>query len=383
MSLPALPAEAHRILLLTRDDRAAARAAVAALPLERQVALVCETPMARRGELLDLAPSPELLIPALPEAELCFTVKAIGLADAGWVLEHATTEQIVACVDLDGWEDQTPDLSRVGEWLGAVAEAGEEALVPATHAIDPELLVLWLMDRIEVFLKPPDSEDDGWQPPAGGLTLDGQFYFRARKEDDDLGDIRSLLDALFRNDYWRYFRMLQGTVWELRAESEEWALRWRAGRLLDLGFPPFEEAMAIYGVLPARQLDELPPEGAFAPIGEWPLPVWMPRLPVTSAAEHSVFRALAALPEQERRSHLYAFLALANRVAVAERMPLGDAETIPRALERAAERVSAGLDHLVAARAVDPTEVLRRASLERLFRVGSTLSGDAPFAAPG
>jgi hypothetical protein len=111
----------------------------------------------------------------------------------------------------------------------------------------------------------------------------------------------------------------------------------------------------------------------------------MPRLPLSSSATHSLFRALAALREDERRPYLFAYLGLANRVAVADRLPLGDAETIPLALEKVAALASRGLDHLASARGLAVSEVLRRATLERLFRVGLTLSrreGAEPARAP-
>jgi Family of unknown function (DUF6178) len=380
MSDPPAPAvESRRILALARQDRNAARRELARQDVAAQVALVCETPVAARREILDLLPSPEAVVPALPEAELCFTAKAIGLADASWVLAHATPEQLVACLDLDAWSaaELVPDRQRLTAWLAALAESGEEALLAGARALDPELLVLWLQDRIEVWLS---SDEPDFQPPPGAQTLEGVFYFRARREDDDLADVRALLDVLFREEYWTYFRMLQGTRWELESEAEEWALRWRAGRLEDLGFPPLEEAMSLYGIVPARSLDDLPGADAEVPPVDWRLAIWMPRLPVADAASHSIFRALAALAPDERRPYLFGFLSLANRVAVADRLPLGDAETIPAALEKAAALVSRGLDHLVAVHDRAPTEVLRRAGLERLFRVGFSLArraGDA------
>jgi hypothetical protein len=242
--------------------------------------------------------------------------------------------------------------------------------------------VLWLKHRVEVWLRPTDP---GWEPPAGSLTLDGQFFLRPRREGDDLADVRALLDALFREDYWAYFRLLQGVEWELESETEEWALRWREGRLLDLGFPSWEEAAALYAIVPARSLDELREAPEPAESGEWRLPIWMPRLPVSASAVHSLWRALAALGEEERRPYVFALLALANRVAVADRLPLGDAESVPRALEKVAALASRGLDRLAAAHGLAPVDVLRRAPLERLFRVGFTLerAADEPARRPG
>jgi hypothetical protein len=372
-SLPALPPEARRILDLARRDRRAARDAMAKLDLDSQVGLICTTPPSRRAELLDLAPHPEHVVPALPEAELCFTVKAIGLHDAGWVLSYATEDQLVTCLDLDAWRDMAPDRAAAGAWLRAVADGGEEALLRLVRAADDEVLVLMLASRIEVFLKP--AGDDDWEPPPGARSLDGQFFFRARSEGDDLAEIEALLGALFQSEYWTYFRLLQAVIWELETETEEWALRWRSARLEDLGFPTWEEAMRIYGRLRAEELADLPEDERFHQVSEWPLPVWMPQLPAAGSEGPSLLRAMAALGEEERRAHLFAFLSLANQVAVADRLPLGDAETLPLAIDKATRLASLGLDHLAAAHELSPVDVLRRVALVRLFRVGVHLEG--------
>jgi hypothetical protein len=367
---PPLPAPARRILDLARADRAAAREELAKLPLASQVELVCETTPERRSELLDLCADPGPLIRELPEAELCFTVKAIGLADAGWVLEHATEDQIRACVDLDAWPDDVPDREAVGRWIAAFSEAGDECLERSAKALDPELLVGWIRDRAEVVLK---ESEEGWEPPPGSRSVDGQFHLSARREGDDLADLLRLLDLLFRHDYWFYFRMLQGAIWELPSELEEGALHWRAGRLQDLGFPPREQAMRVYGFLPPDERTRLPVGDRPRPLGEWRLPVWMPRLPTARDASEAVFAAAAELSPEERRSFFYSFVALANQVALADRLPLGDAASIPTAIAKAARLASAGLELVAREQQLTPVEVLRVLSLERLFRVGANL----------
>ena len=364
-----LPADVRDLFALARRDRRAAENAVGALSVDEQVALICQTPVARRAELLDLVPEPERVVPALPEAELVFTVKGIGRADTAWLLAHATDDQLVACVDLDAWNDLVPDRESLAEWIATFGEADDETLLRGAQALDPELIMLWLHDRAEVVMKPNDSDGgQGWSPPGGGSTLDGVFYLVARRSSDDLDVVMRLLTLLFESDYWFYFRMLQSVAWELPTENEEWALRWRAGRLQDLGFPSWEEAMAIYAQPRRDELERLPDT---APkVGEWHLPVFMPELPAMADAELSLFRAAAALDDGARRAFAYAFLALANQVAVADKLPLGDAESIPKAIEKAAQVASRGLDSLAAHFEVDPVVVLRRAPLARLFRIG-------------
>jgi hypothetical protein len=371
MSEPSVPArEASRILALARSDRAAARAALAKLDVDAQVALVCESPLARRAELLELVSAPEQVIPRIPPAELCFIVKAVGISDAGWLLEHASEEQIATAIDLDAWHGLEPDRARLGAWLAALGDAGEETLLRAAHGLDFELLVYQLRARLEVVLSGRNETSD---LPASALSLDGQFHLIPRAAGDDLEDVLALLQTLFQHDYWFYHRLLQAVGAELDSDLEEWALRWRDGRLQDLGFPPLEDAKRIYSHLKPEQLAKLPPEPHGLEVGEWPLAVWMPSLPVAPDAEHLLFRAMAALPEQARRPLLFAFLALANRVAVADALPLGDAETLPRATEKAARLASLGLAHLARQNFVEPAEVLRRTTLERLFVVGANL----------
>jgi hypothetical protein len=363
--------EARKILTLARADKRAAEDALAALSLEEQVAIVCEAPLPLRAGLLELTPMPEHVIPLIPEAELCFTAKAVGLADASWILQHATPHQIVACVDLDTWRGISRDLQSMDSWIATFAEAGEEALVRTAQSLDAELVVLYMREHVDVMIDPKDEE---WQAPEGAQTLDGQFYFIAKKADDDLGPLMQLLHGLFRRDYWLYFRMLQGVIWELESDLEEWSLRWRTGRLEDLGFPSWDEAMRIYGFVRKERRADIA-EGVDAlDISEWALPVWMSALPATTDSQHSVFRVVAELTESERQAFFYAFVAIANKIAIADRMPLGEPETLPSAIEKAAIVVSGGLDHVAGENGISGVEALRRVALERLYRVGASLN---------
>ena len=371
-TLQALPTEARRLLDLARRDRAAARSELARHSVDEQVALICESPLARRAELLDLAPQPEAVIPRIPPAELCFLAKSVGLHDAGWILEHATPEQIVAGIDLSAWRGNLPDGGELRSWLEGFADAGDDTMQRAAHALDMELLVIQLRERVQVIAK---TSDDDWEEPANGVTIDGQFYLIGIESDDDLSDVMQLLRVLFQRDYWVYFRVLMGVQFESQSEMEEWALRWRSGRLQDLGFPPPEDAKRVYAYIRPEKVLELPEEPSTHELGEWQLPVWMPSLP-TSDTDRSLFRAMAELSEEERRPLLFAFLALANCIAMADGLPLGEAESMPAALDKAARLASLGLDRLADAKGVPGVAVLRRAPLERLFRVGWHLSGE-------
>ncbi|MBW2314178.1 MAG: hypothetical protein JRH10_08310 [Deltaproteobacteria bacterium] len=364
--------EASRILSLARRDRDAAREAVAARSLEEQVALVCDTPVGRRSVLLDLVPQPEAVIPLIPEAEFCFTVKAIGPNQAGWIVEYATPEQLVACVDLDGWSLQGFDGDRFREWWLAATDAGSETLLRWFNAIDPELMVLELMERIVVEMKPNDAtEAESWLPLRGAQTLEGIFHFTPKRPGDDLAELTVLLRTLFEADYWSYFRLMQAVIHELESDTEEFAMRWRRGRLEDLGFPPREESAELFARPAADTLATLPDEGPVLAVGGWVLPVWFPKVPLTTDSEHAVLAAAARLPEDERSGFLHRLLAVANKVAVAYDLPLSDVESVPTALDEAVRMTSRGVEELAARHGQSGEAILGRVSLDQLFRVGA------------
>ncbi len=369
--------DGSRILKLARRNRAAAGEALRGTPIESQVQLVCETPVAERVRILDLLPDVEAVVPKLPEAEFCFTVKSIGVADAVWLLDCATPTQIVACLDLDAWEGDLPDRVALDGWIDALSSGESKGFLRSVQALDPEIVALYLRGRVDVALKPAESEDADWQPPIGGQTLDGQFYFTARNEGDDIAPLITMLRVLFEGDYWLYFRALQAVIWEMNPENEEFALRWRAGRLQDLGFPPWEEAMQIYRYIPPDQRAKLPEEIRALDVKEWPLPVWISGLPAAPDGHSMLLRAIAQLDAEERRASFFSLVALANKIAVADRLPLSDSESTSRALEKALRFADAGLELIAQERALDPSEILRRVPMTRLFGVGANLDPKA------
>jgi len=374
--------EARRLLTLARSDRRAAESELAALAPELQATVICEAALSIRRQMIELLPNPEAVIPLLPEAEFCYTCRTIGLEDASWLLPMATEEQVVACLDLDGWNGLKVDPARLDAWMAAIASTDDETMLRAARSLDPELIVIFLRSHVDVFLKPSPQDDPDWSPPDRSQTLEGQFYFVAKDSKDDLAPMLALLHALFQGDYWLYFRAIQAVREELPMENEEWALRWRTGRLEDLGFPSWDAAMRVYGFLRPDRLADLPKEEFAIDLEDTSLPVWSSELPGVPDDERALFRATRELGTEERSAVFYALITLANRIAVADRMELGDPDSLPVAIEKAARFTSDGLEFVAGENGLSLEKVLRRVSIERLFRVGANLDRDAALPDP-
>ena len=139
--------------------------------------------------------------------------------------------------------------------------------------------------------------------------------------------------------------------------------------------------MPIYNFIRPEERGEI--GAALDPLAPnaWDLPVWLPRLLTSVDHGHLLFQTLAQLDEQQRSAALFAIVALANKIAVADRMPLSDAESTPLALEKLAKFASSGLAFICDTTERSPVDVIANVTIERLFSVGANLDPEA--AKPG
>lgn len=348
------------ILRLARSSRDAARAKLRGLDPERQVLLCLELRPELRSELLLLIDQPERVVPLLPEAELCATARVGGMSDAAFLLELCTPAQARACLDLDCWAPLRLEVDRALEWLDALVEAGPPTVARLFGEVDPEVWVLALRSITEVAVL--GKEDD---KPEGWLSVDGMVYWGPR-EGTDPARVEQLARALFDRSPADYWKLVYGLLFESSAECEEWGLRWRAGRLADLGFPEREQAMQLYRPLRPEDAPVWHYPGAESAVVEQRS---LPRqLQSTLLGE-----ALGRLPAQRAGDVLGYVLAVANAVAVADRRRLSESDTVPAALEKAVGGIDRGLRELSKLRGEPPEDVLDRTPPADLFRIAVAL----------
>jgi hypothetical protein len=226
--------------------------------------------------------------------------------------------------------------------------------------MDLEILLLAMHAETEVAVVSKEQV-----PPIGYFTPDGVVYF-GTAPDASPHRIHEISHALFSEDQPLYWRLVYGMLFESPSECEEYALRWRANRLQDLGFPDIEQAMRVYRPLPAERVsDWVPPTAERALVGSIKLPR---QLRGTLLGE-----ALAKLPVARAADLLGYVLGVANSLAVADGLSLSESESVPRALEKAVRGIDTGLRELARVRGEAPEEVLDRTAPLDLFRVGATV----------
>ncbi len=357
---------ATEIVRLARSDRAAARRRLATLSPEEQARVCGEVRPGARNEFLLLLDDPEKVVPKLPEAVLVQALCSAGLAEAAWLLEIATPEQRVACFDLDCWERYEPQLPKLQEWADALIEAGRSTLARALDDVDLELWILLVKREANMVIVGREDE-----PPPGYFTPDGVVYFGV-PEEADIHRVREIVEAAWQHNQTAYWRLVYGLVYEPASNCEESALRWRTNRLQDLGFPDREQAMRVYRPLrpEAPSLERAPLHArAGGPVEAGSANADLPRQIQGSL----VSKALGELPTARAGDLLGYVLGVANAIAVADDLPLADADSIPTALTKANAGIEAGLAALAARRGQSVGQVLDDVAPLDLFRVGVTL----------
>jgi hypothetical protein len=352
--------------------------------------------LSRRADALFAAADPVGAIRALPPDEFFYVLHELGFPEALDIMVHGTAEQVQGALDFAIWDRDRISTERADEWLAAMAEAPHETVAAWVRGLDIELVALLVRQRARIYdlslEEPPDE-------PEGSLfdTPDRLFTLELLGDEQTQRTTQHLVENLYRADQSMMRRFLVGMRSELDAELEETASRWRSGRMADLGFVDFYEALEVYRELdPASVRLEPGPVAPARPADQSAADSHL-RLPVVMAdrlAGATPFAsAVAGLTSAAEAADLHsALVALCNRVLSADRVSPGDDPAVAAVLARVAATLDLAVEFLSRGDDAAGVAALRLVPLPRLFRLGVSLVGklhklalslvrDSPFAA--
>lgn len=311
---------------------------------------------AERLALLLSAPQPLRLVRSLPDFELYLTVRELGPQAALPLIALASAEQLRHLIDLESWRRDRFDGVRAGAWVALLLEAGEPALRRFLRTVDDDQLALLAQRWMRLSPIEPEVQGQGYERDR--VTPDGSCLFLPSIP-KHVPAIRRLLALFAGEEPRRYRQMLWSAVVELPAELEERALHWRQSRLEEHGFPPWQEAIGVYG----------PPTGALAS----PFPLLDPQ-PVSPRGllrllpdDDLLSTMIERLPAPLQDRVLHETLAVANRLLVADGADTGDPAAHREALRNAAGYAGVAL-------AVRGAAGVQDTPLIELFREGYALA---------
>ena len=319
-------------------------------------------------------------IAALSPNEVFELVHEVGFEDGQALLEYATPVQIQGCMDLDGWSRDQLEVASLKPWIAALIEVGFERVAEVWGNLDAELRALIVQRQVKVYDVSLGEEpaDDNDEPIMA--TPDRMFMLELHGDDDSQRLLQRLIEDLYRADPDLARHTIMAARSEPPAELEEQSYRWRAGRLADLGYVDFYDALDLFRPLTPDQVklgegsqDRVTDEEAAA------------RLPVVVAEQvvgrSFLARALAAIEDPAEAERIEgALVILVNKVLAAGRAKPGEPEIVRRGALYATATLSLGLEAISRAERGDrselatATQALRTVGLGRLFRVGYTVT---------
>jgi hypothetical protein len=333
--------------------------------------------------VLDGRDDGDALVGALPPA--AFVRAARRLRDEGrldLLLPRANVDQLIGLIDLDAWDGDRVAIERARNWLVAIGDAWAAAdkprgaLVNLMHEMDPEFWTLALFENTRIVVL--DLDDDASRQNAFEElsemrvweTPDGFFVIGVPDDEPGLSTLR-VLSRIYDDDLGDGRRLVMSILSALPSEIEETLLRFRGGRLADLGFVEWREALRLF-----RPLDHRAAVDAAARDFRWLGTDDTVGTPTPFRGHELIARVMARLSDVEHGVRSREFLLLVNEVIAATRRPPGDDAVAERAIAQTQATIGLGLELLLQARPGHPdpdaflTERVTAIGLRDVFRVG-------------
>ena len=335
--------------------------------------------LTRRGERLlastDLADE----VATLEPLEAYYVVRELGLDQALPIVFQLSPDQLEACLDLDCWNRYDFTADSLDEWLTAFAQGGPQNLAKSFFSLKHVVQLLFLAQTVTVYdpdtdqVPPEDQEKD----TIRAMTPDGFYLLELKTEIALKIHPFTLLDALYQYDPTATHQLLSEVRVDLQTQIEEEALRFRNGRMEDIGFVTPDEAAVLFSRPDIRQ--PLPRSKKSIDCA----PTRLPSVYASSLVETSLLQqALALITDQEFLSLLEQEIVLAiNSAIIAYGEKTQDVEQISDIAERVRDTISLGLESLLAqqesdcllddaAAAVKASDLLDVWCISDLFRHG-------------
>jgi Family of unknown function (DUF6178) len=335
-----------------------------------QKSLLSLRPRARLDVLLN-TPNTLTVVRQLPAQDLFITLKEVGLSDSLEILELVSPEQFQTFLDLDTWHHGRLDPIAMGDWLKAMASANPNRAVQVFRELDVELVSLLLKMYAQVFDISAEEE-----PQEMGLvhsiTPDGRYIvvLNAEKSEENIVYfLKEALEQLYQRDFSFAQRLIENVRWETISILEEEALKWRDGRMQDMGFAPFSEEKDILAYIEPTAKSHIPAPNIHAS-----------DQPNTSVLLHEIksnrffYQALSNASEELKQRVLNELVTTANRVHVAMGSDLGDTKALFDTVTHALNTIETAMAYLSKGDNIQLQYVLAQNTMLRLFQIGHSLA---------
>ena len=324
------------------------------------------------------AEDPGELVQSVSTPDLYFMMKDIGLADSHVLLELATIDQISGLLDIDLWTKHRLDLDRWRDWVNMARTHSVDTAMKVVKASEPELLQLLFMKDVKVHTQDLDLDT---VPDTLRLvpSPDGVFWFTIPVEHPMADELHPLLKLLWATDMTLMRDISQTARFELLSSVEETLVRFREGRLAEMGFASPDESLGVYAYLKPtssrqRVREELETLSGLPRVGEG-LIAQDALIEVVEVSE-LLATVINAMDAETRERFAQGVTYLVNKVFMARTADLSQTDALPEVGQHVGALMNLGLLYLADESVERASKVVEKVWPEELFRVGHSLTLD-------
>jgi len=300
---------------------------------------------------------------ALHPQEFYWLFKEADVRDAMELLGLSNPRQYQFILDMELWRGWSFMEDKAVETLGYLLKGSEEHFLELLPHLDFNLISLFLGRELVVAGGIGDLNTDEERLTDWDHTFDDVFLIKFRNP-GHAQIIGSFLELICRFDNPLYTALMESVSGEIDIESEEECYRMKSGRLADLGFPPYDEALEIYS--------RINPD-SFTPVGTKvrPQTAEMTTLPVSNFNGTTFLeRAVRLMDSDVFRMELNYLI---NTALVADQAHLADTEQMKSVVERVYGYLNIALEYLCHGDETQGAKILGSEYLKSLFQLGFSI----------
>jgi len=341
------------------------------LIIRNELGKVVESTPAERARAIIDSPHTRQILEQLSPQETYMIIKETWGTDSQILMQYMTPEAICHCIDMDCWDNDSLSIEALLDWLWEIYNSSLDSLQDALQTIDLDIIILLYQSYIDVVQVVPTDENIAQLLDAGYESFDDIYFFIFQEEDEKVQLLKDMLSLIFTHYQSVYYSIMEGVIWELKSSTEESVYERRSLRLMEMGFPPPDEAMSIYQRIQPEKL-------LSAGISKEKTPVmdkdrgFLPAMYLDHLSRNRglIISGLGESSSETRERFAIEMVYLANKVVMADYLPLNDIDELKRGIDKASSIASLGLAAAMKANGRSAREVLETTNAETLFSLG-------------
>ena len=322
-----------------------------------------------RLKILPLLNNPVDVVRRIPEEEIYWTIKEVGIKDSLPVLKLTSADQLHFLCDVEWWDGDTLSLKRIYKWLKAISKCGDSKVKQWLKSFDFELLVLTFKKFIRVYKPGEMTNDYGESIDTLPLfTLDGIYFVQFLNNDCSqlLGKILTILISI---DTQLFSNIMEMVIWGLDSEMEYESFEKTQMRLEEKGLPEYDEAKQVYRFIkdiesiPEKEYETRPEKKTFQ----------KSFYPMRLGTSKKLFltRVLDRTEDYNMLEEISIALAhTANKVLIADNIAVNSHGSFKTKLMKTTGYINIGLEVLSGQNEIRAEHELQIRWLEHIFQVG-------------